>query len=163
MVGAAMGPRLRSIASGFGCALREIEKVNVRTLEDVERSVPSMSVAAVAWARNCALPRDCREEVKDLPCKVRPYVRAMVRFGEDRLGELSKKLGVSRSRLYDLRMRVCEYLGHDSELVKVLYPKFSAQISIDHEPRCNKCMLRGHTSEACDLPGIDYYASRRYG
>ncbi len=132
----------------------------VRTLTDVDRSLPTLTQKNVFWAARFPLPRELAEELGDLPTKVRPYVRGMLKMGDERMAELASRFGVSKGRLYDVRMRVCEFLGHDSELVRVLYPKFSAQSSIDREPKCEKCGLRGHITMLCDLPDIDHFASR---
>jgi len=114
------------------------------------------------WSARHRLPAEAVEELEDLPCKMRPYVRAMIRSGEGKLCELAKKIKVSKDVLYDVRLRTCQYLGHKSPLVRLLYPKFAAFGSIDEEKRCARCGLRGHEASNCDLPGIDFYASRRY-
>lgn len=134
----------------------------MKTLEDTERQLPHLEHRHVVWSSRHQLPPEVAEELGDLPCKMRPYVRAMIKVGEKKLGELAKKIKVSKDTLYDVRLRTCEYLGHQSPLVRMLYPKFAAFASIDDERRCGRCGLRGHGSEFCDLPGIDFYASRRY-
>jgi hypothetical protein len=134
----------------------------VRTLMDVDRSLPMLSRRQAIWSARFPISSELADEIGDLPIKIRPYIRAMLKLGDERMAELATRFQVSTARLYDVRMRVCEYLGHDSELVRQLYPKFAVQSSIDREPRCAKCGLRGHLTPLCDLPGIDHYASRRY-
>jgi hypothetical protein len=101
-------------------------------------------------------------EVKELPPRLQVFAKALLKGHDKAIEKVAKTLGVTRKKLVNVRREICWRMGRDSALALALNPRMAKAFRTSIEPRCEKCGLRGHVVKECDLPGIEYFASRRF-